>query len=145
MKHLLKNKKFWLLAADVLLPLAGVACLWLSRYMLTWDRPCWFTLLGGKCLTCGGTHFVRDLLSGHILLAFTDNPLLFVMAVYSAVSYILLHLSWLWDLPFARKALSKLYNMPMFFAWVTFGAVFFIVRNIPLFINVWNILLGYIT
>ena len=143
---LLKNKNFWLLAADVLLPFLGMGGLWLSRYLLaSTDRTCVWTLLGGKCLTCGGTHFARDLLSGHILLAFTDNPLLFLFTVFLGVSYVLLHLSWLWELPFAQKCLSKMYTRKVCIGWVIFASIFFIVRNIPAFIYIWNILTGYLS
>ena len=140
MKKLLKNKKFWLIFSDVALPLLLIGCLWLSQFMLSFNNPCAWTLLGGQCLTCGGTHFVRDLLSGHILTAFTDNALLFLLTVYFAVTYILLHLHWLAGLPFARKVLSKMYNLPVFFAWIGFGGVFLIVRNIPMFINIYRLI-----
>ena len=65
-----------LIAGDILLVIGCFVCRWLSGQMLESDTVCLFLLLGGKCITCGGTHFVRDLCSFRILDAMQDNVFL---------------------------------------------------------------------
>ena len=67
---------------DVLLIPAGIICEKLTDNMLAVDDPCMWTLAGGKCATCGGTHFVNSLMNGHIIEAFHHNEYLFLLTVY---------------------------------------------------------------
>ena len=125
-------KRMFLLGLDLaLIPLA-LLLRSLSQAMLSLDRPCVFTLVGGKCVGCGGTHFVRDILSGNLISAFLDNPLFFSIAVYLAVSLILLNLYVLFDLKFAKSLLRVMYSVPAVICFSASVIVFFIARNLSL-------------
>ena len=134
MKNFFKahRKKIWIVSMDVLCLPAAILFRYLSALMLQGDSVCVWVRLGGQCITCGGTHFVNDLLSGRIGMAFWDNQFLFVLCVYFAVSWILLNLYWLFDLAFAKKMLGLMYNIPMLiiFCVAMFGFLFW--RNIHL-------------
>lgn len=140
MKKLLEHKKILLLAADLLLIPALLFFRWYSGYMLSTDSVCSWTLLGGKCVTCGGTHFVNALLHGRVAEAFSHNSFLFLLTIFVLVSYILLHLSWLWEVPFAKKCLSRVYSTPGLIVGLSIMLVFFFCRNIPAFVRVYEIL-----
>ena len=108
-------------------------------------------MAGIRCFTCGGTHFVNDLLSFRILEAMVDNPLLFVVAAYLFVTLAALNLYLLFDLKFARRMLRLMYNVPVIIAFVISGGVFFFVRNFEAFMHldevvpkVWKITLWMI-
>ena len=140
MNKLLKHKKTLLLAGDLLL----VPCLfflrWLSGYMLSKDTTCTWLLLGGKCVGCGGTHFVNALLNGQILDAFQHNQFFFTLGVFLIVSYLLLHLHWLWNVPLAKKLLSKLHSIPSLLVFCGWLLVFFFIRNIPMITRIFHVL-----
>lgn len=140
MKRLLKYKKILLPVADLLLIPALVFFRWYSGYMLTTSSVCSWTLVGGKCVTCGGTHFVNALLHGRIAEAISHNPFLFLLTLFFLASYILLHLSWLWEVPFAKKCLSRVYSIPGLIAGLSIMLVFFFVRNIPAFVRIYQAL-----
>lgn len=141
MKKILKNKKALLLAADAMLIPVLLLCRGLSSFMLTLDLPCQWAQLGGKCVTCGGTHFVKALLEWKFSEAFLHNPFLFLLAGYLVISYVLLHLDQLWSLPFAKKVLSALYSIPALVVGVVIMLAFFVVRNLPLFVRILEYLL----
>ena len=97
---------------DVLLVPAAILCRWLSEQMLETDSSCLLLQFNGKCLSCGGTHFVRDLLSGRIFDAFVDNHFFFYVTVYLFVTLILANLYLLFNLKFSLKVLKCMYNIP---------------------------------
>ena len=132
-KHYLK---MIIIACDLLILLLGLICKYLSGYMLTFNSPCLFTLMGGKCISCGGTHFIKDLVSFRFLDAFIDNHFFFICALYLAVSLILLNLFLLFDLRFVRKALSVMYSIPALICFVASAFLFFFIRNIPLILTI---------
>ena len=141
MKKLLHNKKLLLLLiADLLLIPALFACRELSKVMLSQESTCVMVLYGGQCITCGGTHFVKTLLSGQMIEAFHHNSFLFILTVIFAVSYILLHLFWLAKWEFVGKVLKTVYSIPGLIVVMVWMLGFFFVRNIPVFIKIANIL-----
>ena len=129
-----------LLLCDALLIPGLLFCRWLSANMLANYSVCSWMLLGGKCVTCGGTHFVYALLRGRIAEAFSHNPFLFLLTIFLLLSYVLLHLSWLADSPVAKKLLGKFYSFPALITGLGIMLVFFFARNIPLFIHIYEIL-----
>ena len=138
LKEKLKKHHFRIIIIvfDLLILPFGLICKYLSGYMLTFNLPCIFTVFGGKCAGCGGTHFVKNLMSGNIIEAFFDNQFLFVWTVYLAVSLILLNLFLLFNMKFAKKALLVMYSSPALICFMASAFLFFIVRNIPLMINI---------
>ena len=96
-------KKIIILGIDVLCVIAAVLARPMSEWMLTSDSACAWTLWGGQCLTCGGTHFVNDLTSFRIIAAFMDNQFLFILTLYFLVTMVMLNLMMLFDLAFAKK------------------------------------------
>ncbi len=143
MKEFFKThrKRIVILACDALCVLAALICGPLSQALLQHtDQVCIWNAMGGQCLTCGGTHFVNDLLSFRIGAAFMDNQLLFVMTLYLLVSLIFLNLYLLFDLAFAKRVLKWMYNIPVLIVFCSFMLVFFIVRNVPMFLNFAQIL-----
>ena len=138
----MKNIRKWLiLAGDVLLIPGLFFCEWLTDRMLSISSPCMWTYFGGKCITCGGTHFVNTLLNGQIVEAFFHNELLFVITLVLAVSLVFLNLYWLFDVQFAKKVLLKIYNIPVLIITVSVTLLFLFVRNIPAFINIAKLLI----
>ena len=140
MKKLLKHKKTLLIICDVLLIPGLLFCRWLSAEMLANYSVCSWMLLGGKCVTCGGTHFVYALLRGRIAEAFAHNPFLFLLAIFALLSYVLLHISWLADSSPVKKLLKKLYSFHALLVFLGIMLLFFLGRNIPLFIRLYEIL-----
>ena len=108
-------------------------CRYLSQFMLSVDTTCFFTLFGGKCISCGATHFVRNLTSGRIVDAFFDNQFYFICALYLALSLIVLNLL-LFDLKIAKKILSAMYSIPSLICFLSGMIAFFILRNVFLFV-----------
>ena len=128
-KYYKRVLKIIIVALDVLcIPLAMI-CREISDVMLKTEGVCVWTTAGIQCFTCGGTHFVNDLLSFKIVDAMVDNPLLFVIALYLLITFIILNLYLLFGLKFARRALRLMYNVPVAISFVIFGCVFFCVRN----------------
>lgn len=83
-------------------------------------------------MTCGGTHFVNDLLSGRIVDAFHDNEYLFLLTIYLAITMLLLNLYYLFRLTFAKKILSVMYNLTMLIVFLASIFAYLFIRNIPL-------------
>ena len=108
--------------------------------MLSHNTVCIWTVLGGKCLTCGGTHFVNSLLSCDIVAAFQHNQLLFAAAVILVITFILLHLFLLGKMKFAKKLLKIIYSIPSVVIAAFSTLVFLFVRNIPMFVNIYKII-----
>ncbi len=136
------KKKCLLLAADVLLLPGLFLCERLTDYMLSLSLACQWARLGGKCVSCGGTHFVNALLNGQFSEAFQHNQFLFLLAFLLAVSFVLLNLSWLFDLKFAKNVLSRVYTIPMLIVILSLMLVFFFARNIPVFIRIADLFLS---
>lgn len=121
--------KLWILGADLLVVPAMLLCRWLTTQMLATEKVCIWVRLGGQCITCGGTHFVNDLTSLRIMDAFWDNQFLFVLAVYFAVTWVLLNLHLLFRITFAKKMLMRMYSIPAVIAWCVAMFVFIFWRN----------------
>lgn len=138
MKKLLQFRKPIILVADALVIPALFFCEWLSDQMLATTSTCAWTLLGAKCITCGGTHFVNTLLNGQFVEAFNHNQYLFLLAIFFAVSFVLLNLYWLFDLRFAKAALKKMYNIPVLIIACVGVLAFLVLRNIPLWIHLFH-------
>ena len=138
MKAFLKKYKWplLLLTADVLVVIGCIVGRWLSGRMLESDTVCLFLLLGGKCLTCGGTHFVRSLLTGQIVEAFHHNEFLFITTAYLALSLLLAHPAVLLKAKWAQKLLRWMYSIPSLILFLTGMTVFAVVRNLPLIARV---------
>lgn len=134
-------KKVIALGSDLLCLIAVLICRPLSEALLLHtNQTCIWSLTGLRCTTCGGTHFVHDLLSGRIGAAFADNQLLFVATVYLAVSLIALNLWLLFDLGFAKKILAWMYNIPTLIAWCAGVFAFLLLRNLPVLIDLLQML-----
>ena len=125
-----KYKWLLLLGFDLLLIFGGLFCRWLSGRMLETETTCLWLLLGGQCVTCGGTHFVSSLLHGQIIEAFHHNEFLFICTVYLAVSLVLLHPYWLLGAKWAKKLLRLMYNIPTLLIFLMGMFLFLILRNL---------------
>ncbi len=132
----LKYYQYLLIAADILLIPGLIFCEWLSDRMLATTSTCMWTLLGGKCITCGGTHFVNSLLNFRIAEAFRHNEFLFVLTALLLVVFVLLNLSWLFRVKFATAALKKIFTIPSLVLVMSFLLIFLLVRNIPTFCTI---------
>ena len=132
MKAFLKKYKWplLLLAADVLVVIGCIVGRWLSGRMLESDTVCLFLLLGGKCLTCGGTHFVRSLLTGQIVEAFHHNEFLFITTAYLALSLLLAHPAVLLKAKWAQKLLRWMYSIPSLILFFVGMVLFVFLRNL---------------
>lgn len=140
----LKYYQYILLAADVLLIPGLIFCEWLSDRMLATTSTCMWTLLGGKCITCGGTHFVNSLLNFRIAEAFNHNEFLFIFSALLLVVFILLNLSWLFRVKFATAALKKIFTIPSLIIVVVFLLLFLLIRNIPPILLIGRLIFDYI-
>lgn len=141
MKIFLKKhyKKIAAVSCDLLCLLAALIGAPLSESLLIeTDRACVWSLTGMKCITCGGTHFVNDLLAGRLGAAFADNQFLFAVTVYLAVSLVFFNLYWLLDLAFAKKALKLMYNIPMLIVFCVSLFAFLIFRNLDAIANIFH-------
>ena len=132
MKAFLKKyyKKIIILSSDLACLIAALVCAPLSEALLRdTDQVCVWMRFGGQCVTCGGTHFVNDLLSGRIGEAFSDNQLLFVLTVYALLTLIALNLWLLFDLAFAKEVLSRMYSIPSLIVFCVLFFAFLFWRN----------------
>lgn len=127
-----RKRNILIALCDLALLAGAVPLRRLSEWMLTRESDCLWARLGGQCLTCGGTHFVRDLLSGRVVDAFWDNPYLFILTVFFALTLVLLNLSCLLGWRWAGRLLSRLYCFPVLIAFCAGLFVFLFVRNLPL-------------
>ena len=109
--------------------------------MLTTSSQCLFLRLGGKCVACGGTHFVKALLNGNLTEAFHHNQYLFLLTVVLVLSLVLLNLYWLFGLNFAGKTLSKIYCVRGLIIATAALTVFFILRIAPIFIRLFTLII----
>lgn len=137
------SKKFFLLLFDVLLIPGLFFCEKLSDIMLSQYSVCTWVRLGGQCITCGGTHFVNTLLNGKIAEAFSHNQFLFLILVLLLVSWILLHLDWLFGISWAKKVLSWIFSIPTLIILLEIMMIFFLIRNIPVLIRITELLGQY--
>lgn len=140
MKKNVKLKIWLLIAADILIIPACFFFRWLSSRMLAQPGDCMWTLMGLQCVTCGGTRLVNSLLNGHIIQAFAFNPFVFLSGVCLFLSYILLHLWWIWKIPLSGKILKKVYSIPGLIIYGICIFCFLIVRNLPALIKLIDIL-----
>ena len=138
MKKLLRFRKPIILIADALVIPALIFCEWLSNQMLATNSTCAWTLLGGKCITCGGTHFVNTLLNGRLVEAFNHNQYLFILAIFFAISFVLLNLYWLFDLRFVKAALGKMYSIASLIIACVGVLAFLVLRNMPLWFRLFH-------
>ena len=138
-------KKAWLVAADVLVIPGMILCEKLSDLMLSQYSECFMLRLGGKCITCGGTHFVNTLLNFKILEAFRHNEFLFLLSAFLGVCFILWNLDWFFGVGWAKKLLKKFISIPSLIVWCAGMLSFFFLRNIPVFIRVGQIISQWIS
>lgn len=134
------HKKLLILLFDALLVPLVMLCKPLSDYMLRTGEDCVWVKFGGKCVTCGGTHFVNSLLSGDFAAAFGYNQYLFFATLFLAVSLVLFNLYMLFDLPLALRALKLMYNIPVLILACVALILFLVLRNIPLWVAIFNYL-----
>lgn len=137
-------KKITVLSLDVLCLLAALICRPLSASMLESGSECYWSLMGIRCFTCGGTHFVNDLLSFRIGAAFADNQLLFIMTAYLGASLILFNLLWLFELGFAKKVLKVMYSIPALILMGVGMITFFVWRNWALIMRILRLLVAIV-
>lgn len=130
------DKKYYLIAGDVLVIPALFLIERLSRLMLSTSSECGMLRLGGKCITCGGTHFVNTFLNFKFIEAFQHNEFLFVLSVFLGVCFILWNLDWLFGIGWAKKLLKKFISIPSLIIWCALMLAFFFARNIPLFTRI---------
>jgi len=102
---------------------------WLSGQMLQTNTVCSWLRVGAKCPTCGGTHFVNALLRGDLAAAIEHNAFLFLLTVFIALSVILLDLAVWFELPFAKKALRRLYTNSTLIVFCVLLILFLLLRN----------------
>ena len=125
-----KRKKALLGAAHLLIIPGALFFRFLSGQMLTITTVCSWQRIGAKCPTCGGTHFVNALLGGRILEALRHNAFLFLLTLFLGVSWIFLDLAVFADVAFAKKALKKMYTIPVLIAFGSLLIAFLILRNL---------------
>lgn len=136
-------KKIIVLVLDVLCVIGVIVSGPVSEAMLQQtDKICMWDAMGIQCMTCGGTHFVNDLVSGRIGAAFMDNQFLFLVTLYLAVTMVFLNLFCLFDLAFAKKVLKCMYNLRALIVFGVVTVVYFIARNIPFITKVLQALQG---
>ena len=131
------NKKT-IIIADLLAVPVLLLCRWLTSVMLSHESDCTWTLFGGQCVTCGGTHFVQSLSHGRILEAYEHNQFLFILLILLLISWVLLHLYLFFKMEFARKALRIIFSIPSLIVVLTGLFVFLVIRNMPAFIRAWE-------
>ena len=145
MKHFFKTY-IWhmlILLCDALILPGMFLCHWLTDRMLSVSTTCTWTLLGGKCLTCGGTHFVNEITQLHIWEAFQQNEFLFFVALYALVTLVMLNLWILFRLRFCGRVLRYMYSVPVIITGVGLTILFLVIRNIPTAISIVRIILYY--
>ena len=123
-----------IISTDVILVPCLILFRWLSDQMLQTESECLLLQFNGKCLSCGGTHFVNDLLSGRIFDAFMDNHFFFICTLHLFVTLIALNLWVVFNLKFAKTILKFMYNIPVLILFVVILIAFLILRNIPMII-----------
>ena len=130
-----KRKLFGVLiiAADLLAVPMMFFCAKLSDWMLSIYTVCAWTKFGGKCVTCGGTHFVNSLLDGKIAEAFNHNQFLFVVGIILVISYIALHCYVLFNSKIAKRVLLIIYSIPSLVIFLSSMLIFLLWRNVPVF------------
>lgn len=136
----LKFYHYILIAADILLIPGLIFCEWLSDRMLATTSTCMWTLLGGKCITCGGTHFVNSLLNFRIVEAFNHNEFLFILTALLLIAFVLLNLSWLFRVKFATVAVKRIFSIPCLIIVMALLLLFLFIRNIPTFCTIITLL-----
>ena len=124
-----KHKKGLLLAGHLLAVPAALFLRYLSEQMLKTSTICPWQRLGAKCPTCGGTHFVNALFSGNLSAALEHNAFLFLLTLFLGVSLVFVDLAVLFDLTFAKKALQKMYTIPVLIIFGVLLVLFLILRN----------------
>ena len=137
---LLQKHKWLLLLGDVLAVPAAILCRLLTQHMLLADKPCPWTLFGGQCVTCGGTHFVNTLCSGQLGEAFFHNQFLFALTVLALGCWILLHLWLFCKLQPAKKVLYGICSIPGLITVLSVMFLFLLWRNIPVFVRIGQLL-----
>ena len=137
---ILKNKKAMLLWFDALLLPGIYLCRVLSEYMLSQSSQCAWTVYGGKCVTCGGTHFVNAIAKGDLIGAFHHNQFLFLCLMLTVVVWVLLHLHCLFCVRWAQKTLKHIVSIPGLILVLAIMLVFFAWRNIPVWMRLIEIL-----
>ena len=144
-RFLIKQRANILFIADLLIIPCVFLFRWMSGAMLTGiESECMWTYFGGQCVTCGGTHFVNELLKGHVVEAFNYNHFLFFCLILFVIVYILLHLYWWFKLRLAKKVLRIIFSIPFLIIFLSIMIIFLIIRNIPAVINIGNLLLSII-
>lgn len=84
--------------------------------------------LGIYCIGCGGTRFAYHLINFRFLIAFKNNPYLFLLGAYLFLLLVMLNISC-----FSRKRVHTfLANEKWLWFWAISGILFFILRNIPI-------------
>ena len=73
-----------------------------------------------------------------------DNLFLFALTVYLLLSVIFFNLWKIFDLRWFKKALQRMYNIPVLIAWLVMMMLFLILRNIPLIMQICQALLSYL-
>lgn len=124
-----KHKKRLLIAAHILAVPALILLHLLSDGLLSTRRECSWRRIGALCPTCGGTHFVNALSRGDLLGALRYNAFLFLLTVFFALTLIFIDLSVWFDLSFPKKALKKMYSLPMLITLGVIMILYLILRN----------------
>lgn len=148
-EYLRKNIwKLLIIAADLLLIPGMFFCHWLSDRMLAVPSVCEWMVLGGKCITCGGTHFVNSITVLRIGEAFHHNEYLFLLTVYFGIAFILLNLWQLCGLQFPKKVLRHMFGIPAVVILAVLLLIFLFARNTTMFSNIIQFILfrlGWLT
>ena len=139
MKLFQKSKQLLILGDVSALPLA-VFFRWLTARMLLTEKVCGWAAFGGKCVTCGGTHFANALCSFHFREAFFHNPFLFAVAVVVVLSWIALHLWIFCKLKFAEKFLRAVYSIPGLIVFGVAIVLFAVLRNLSVFVRIFTLI-----
>lgn len=114
------------LLSDNMLDAAATECVWAQ--------------IGAKCITCGGTHFVKNICSGRFIDAFCDNQYLFILTAYLAITLVVLNLYFIFGLPWAKKLLLKMYSIAALIIAGVALIAFVVLRNIPFWIALFGVI-----
>ena len=134
------DKRIWLLVGDALILPLVFGCRWLSTTMLSYESVCGMMIFGGKCITCGGTHFVQSLCSGRIGEAWQHNEFLFAATLYLTISWLLLHGAWLCRWAWAKAVLRRMYCIPTLIVWGVILVLFALWRMLPAVITLMRVM-----
>ena len=119
-----------ILVLDGSLLLAAIVCLFLSKFLLTFQVDCVLAKFDLLCPSCGGTRAVYHLTRGHVYTAMGLNAYYTISAFIACLGVILLHITCFWKNPTLCKISRGVFHPYTFIVWTIGLIAFGIIRNI---------------